>query len=57
MMKIQFGPLNLQKLQFSPQTLENYKLVPGAYFEILNITKYELWAEYLKDLEKFQNSP
>jgi hypothetical protein len=33
------------KLQFSPQTLENYKLVPGAYSEILNRIKYELWAE------------
>ena len=43
--------LNLQKLQFSPQTLENYKLVPGAYSEILNRITYELWAELLYSYE------
>ena len=39
--------LNLRKLQFSPRTFENYKLVPGSYSEILNCITYELWAELL----------
>jgi hypothetical protein len=43
--------LNLWKLQFSPQTLKNYRLVPGAYSEILNRIKDELWAEFLYSYE------
>ena len=39
--------LNFRKLQFSPRTLENYKLVPEAYSEILNRITYELWTELL----------
>jgi hypothetical protein len=43
--------LNLRKLQFNPRTLENYKLVPEAYSEILDRIKYELWAELLYSYE------
>jgi hypothetical protein len=44
--KISVWSLNFGKLQFSPQTLENYRLVPGAYSEILNRIKDELRAEF-----------
>jgi hypothetical protein len=44
--KILVWSLNFGKLQFSPQTLENYRLVPGAYSEILNRIKDELRAEF-----------
>jgi hypothetical protein len=44
--KILVWSLNFGKLQFSPQTLENYILVPGAYSEILNRIKDELRAEF-----------
>jgi hypothetical protein len=49
--KISVWSLNFGKLQFSPQTLENYRLVPGAYSEILNRIKDELWAEFLYSYE------
>jgi len=45
--KISIWSLNFGKLQFSPQTLENYRLVPGTYSEILNRITYELWTELL----------
>ena len=48
---ISIWSLNLWKLQFSPQTLENYRLVPGAYSEILDRIKDELWAELLYSYE------
>jgi len=49
--KISVWSLNLWKLQFSPQTLENYRLVLGAYSEILNRIKDKLWAEFLYSYE------
>jgi len=42
--KISVWSLNFGKLQFSPQTLENYRLVPGSYSEILNRIEDKLWA-------------
>jgi hypothetical protein len=49
--KISVWSLNFGKLQFSPQTLEIYRLVPGTYSEILNRIKDKLWAEFLYSYE------
>jgi len=47
MTKIQFGPLICENYGLVPKLWKNYKLVPGAYSEILNRITYELWAELL----------
>jgi hypothetical protein len=39
------------KITVFPQTWKNYRLVPGAYFEILNRTKDKSWAEFLYSYE------
>jgi hypothetical protein len=42
MMKIQFGPSILENYSLVPKLWKIYRLVPGAYSEILNRIKYEL---------------
>jgi hypothetical protein len=51
MMKIQFGPSILENYSLVPKLWKIYRLVPGAYSEILNRIKYELWAEFLYSYE------
>jgi len=51
MMKIQFGPSILENYSLVPKLWKIYILVPGAYSEILNRIKYELWAEFLYSYE------
>jgi len=46
MTKIQFGPLILENYSLVPKLWKSYKLVPGAYSEILNRIIYELRAEF-----------
>jgi len=51
MTKIQFGPSILENYSLVPTLWKIYRLVPGAYSEILNRIKYELWAEFLYSYE------
>jgi len=51
MTKIQFGPSILENYSLVPKLWKIYRLVPGAYSEILNRIKYELWAEFLYSYE------
>jgi hypothetical protein len=51
MTKIQFGPSILENYSLIPKLWKIYRLVPGAYSEILNRIKYELWAEFLYSYE------
>jgi hypothetical protein len=51
MTKIQFGPSFLENYSLVPKLWKIYRLVPGAYSEILNRIKYELWAEFLYSYE------
>jgi hypothetical protein len=46
MIKFQFGPLICENYSLVPKLWKNYRLVPGAYSEILNRIKDELWAEF-----------
>jgi hypothetical protein len=51
MMKIQFGPSILENYSLVPKLWKIYRLVLGAYSEILDRMKYELWAELLYSYE------
>jgi hypothetical protein len=51
MTKIQFGPSILENYSLVHKLWKIYRLVPGAYSEILNRIKYELWAEFLYSYE------
>jgi hypothetical protein len=46
MIKFQFGPLICENYSLVPKLWKNYRLAPGAYSEILNRIKDELWAEF-----------
>jgi len=46
MTKIQFGPSIYGNYSLVPKLWKIYRLVPGAYSEILNRIKDELWAEF-----------
>ena len=46
MTKFRFGPLILENYSLVPKLWKSYKLVPGAYSEILNRIIYELRAEF-----------
>jgi hypothetical protein len=47
MTKFQFGPSILENYSLVPKLWKIYRLVPGAYSEILNRIKDYLWAELL----------
>jgi len=51
MMKIQFSPSICENYSLVPKLWKIYRLVPGAYSDILNRIKYELWAEFLYSYE------
>jgi hypothetical protein len=51
MTKFWFGPLILKSYSSVPKLWKIYRLVPGAYSEILDRMKYELWAELLYSYE------
>jgi len=46
MTKFRFGPSICENSSLVPKLWKSYRLVPGAYSEILNRIKYELWAEF-----------
>ena len=46
MKKIQFGPSICGNYSLVPKVWKIYRLVPGAYSEILNRIIYELRAEF-----------
>ena len=45
-MKFQFGPSIYENYSLVPKLWKHYRLVPGAYSEILDRIKDELWAEF-----------
>jgi len=51
MTKFRFGPSICENFSLVLKLWKNYRLVPGAYSEILNRIKYELWVEFLYSYE------
>jgi hypothetical protein len=47
MMKTQFSPSILENYSLVPKLWKIFRLAPGAYSEILDRMKYELWTELL----------
>jgi len=46
MIKFRFGPSICENYSLVPKLWKIYRLVPGAYSEILNRIKDELWADF-----------
>jgi hypothetical protein len=51
MTKFRFGPSICGNYSVVPKLWKIYRLVPGAYSEILDRIKDELWAEFLYNYE------